>query len=153
MRGARPGHLALSQAAAGGDLLFQEACLQRGLRCQILLPFAEPEFVEHSILPSCEGDRWRERYDAVIAQIKDPPRVMPVELGDLPKGADPYVRCNLWLLGTALALGVDKLRFLCLWNGGGSDGLGGTSHMYEEVKRRTGRVTRIDPAQLAVPLD
>lgn len=151
--GAAPGDLALCQAAAGGDLLFLEACVQRGLRCQILLPFAEPEFVERSILPSGEGERWRERYYAITSQIKDPPRVMPVELGDSPEDADAYVRCNLWLLYTALAFGIDKLRFLCLWNGGSSDGRGGTSHMYEEVKRRTGRVTRIDPSELTAQLD
>ena len=49
---AGPDDLALCQAAAGGDLLFLEACQQRGVRCQILLPFPEPEFIERSILPS-----------------------------------------------------------------------------------------------------
>ena len=49
---AGPDDLALCQAAAGGDLLFVEACQQRGVRCQILLPLREPEFIERSILPS-----------------------------------------------------------------------------------------------------
>ena len=53
--GAGSGDLALCQAAAGGDLLFLEACAQRGVRCQILLPFAEPEFIERSILPATHG--------------------------------------------------------------------------------------------------
>jgi hypothetical protein len=61
----------------------------------------------------------------------------------MPKGVDPYERCNLWLLYTTLAYGVDKVRFVCLWNGGG-DGPGGTAHMYHGVKQRTGRVTWID---------
>jgi hypothetical protein len=39
-------------------------------------------------------------------------------------------------------------RFICLWNGGGGDGLGGTAQMYDEVKRRTGRVTWIDTREL-----
>lgn len=146
--GAGAGDLALSQAAAGGDLLFLEACLLRGVRCQVLLPFREPEFIERSILPSTEGESWRERYFAVAAQLQDPKREMPEELGPLPKDTDPYERCNLWLLHTALAFGVDKVRFVCLWNGGGGDGRGGTAHMYDEIKRRTGRVTRIDPAEL-----
>ena len=77
-------------------------------------------------------------------QLKDPMRIMPVELGPLPKGVDPFERCNLWLLYTTLACGVDKVRFVCLWNGGGGDGPGGTAHMYNEVKQRTGRVTWID---------
>ncbi len=35
---------------------------------------------------------------------------------------DPFERCNLWLLYTALAWGVDQVRFICLWNGSGGDG-------------------------------
>ena len=35
----------ISSAACGGDLLFAEACLQRGLRVEIYLPFAEEEFL------------------------------------------------------------------------------------------------------------
>jgi len=146
--GAGAGDLALTQGAAGGDLLFLEACLQRGARCRQLLPFEEPKFIEESLLTSKDGERWRERYFAVKAQLKDAPRIMPAELGPLPKGASAFERCNLWLLYTALAWGVDKVRFVCLWNGGGGDGPGGTAHMYNEVKRRTGRVTWIDTRQL-----
>jgi tetratricopeptide (TPR) repeat protein len=140
---AGPDDLALCQAASGGDLLFLEACQQRGVRCQVLLPFPEPEFIEHSILPSEDGNAWRERFYKVKDQLKDM-RIMPVELGPLPKGVDAFERCNLWLLYTALAWGVNKVRFVCLWNGAGGDGPGGTEHMYNEVKRRTGRVTWID---------
>ena len=40
--------------------------------------------------------------------------------------------------------GIDKLRFVTLWDGRGGDGPGGTAHMYDEVKKRTGRVTWLD---------
>jgi tetratricopeptide (TPR) repeat protein len=146
--GAGEGDLALSQAAAGGDLLFIEACLQRGVRCQVLLPFEEPEFIDHSLLPAAGGTAWRDRYFAARALMKDPPRIMPDELGPLPKGANAYERCNLWLLYSALGWGVDKLRFLSLWNGSGGDGPGGTRQLHDEVKRRTGRVTWIDTRTL-----
>jgi tetratricopeptide (TPR) repeat protein len=146
--GAGDGDLALCQAAAGGDLLFLEACRERGVRCQILLPFPEPEFIQRSVLPSAGGEAWRERFYAMKAGLKDPVRIMPEALGPLPKGVDPYERCNLWLLYTALASGVDKVRFVCLWNGGGGDGPGGTAHMYGEVKRRTGRVSWLDTRML-----
>ena len=142
--GAGPEDLALAQGAAGGDLLFLEACQQRGVRCQVQLPLPEPEFIERSLLPSQGGNQWRDRFYAMEAKLQDPPRIMPVELGPLPKGVDPFERCNLWLLYTALACGVDKVRFVCLWNGGGGDGPGGTAHMYNEVKSRTGRVIWID---------
>lgn len=142
--GAGADDLALCQSAAGGDLLFLEACRARGVRCQVLLPFAEPEFIQRSVLPSAEGEAWRARFYAMKAGLKHPARIMPDELGPLPKGVDAYERCNLWLLYTALACGMDKVRFVCLWDGGGGDGPGGTAHMYDEVKRRTGQVTWID---------
>ncbi len=151
--GAGPVDLALTQGASGGDILFLEACQQRGVRLQLLLPLEEPEFIERSILPSADGKKWRDRYYALKSGLKDPPRVMPAELGPAPKTAggeeaNAFERCNLWLLYTALAWGVDKVRFICLWNGGGGDGPGGTAHMYNEVKRRTGRVSWIDTREL-----
>ena len=62
--GAGPDDLAFCQAAAGGDLLFLEACQKRGVRCRVLLPFDEPEFIEKSIVPSAGGDKWRDRFYA-----------------------------------------------------------------------------------------
>jgi tetratricopeptide (TPR) repeat protein len=146
--GAGPEDLSFSQASAGGDLLFLESCQQRGVRCRILLPFPEPEFIDRSIAPSADGDRWRARYHAMKARLPEPVRVMPDELGPAPDTVSPYERCNLWLLCSALALGAEKLRFVCLWNGGGEEGPGGTAHMYREVKRRTARVTWIDTRSL-----
>ncbi|WP_418646958.1 hypothetical protein ACNQFN_15845 [Thauera butanivorans] len=145
---AGPGDLALAQAAAGGDLLFLEACRRRGVRCQILLPFDEPQFIQRSILPSADGAAWAQRYLALKAELAVAPRIMPAELGPLPEGVDPFGRCNLWLLHSALAFGADKVRFICLWNGGGGDGPGGTAHMYQEVKRCAGQVDWIDTRTL-----
>ena len=146
--GAGPGDLALTQGAAGGDLLFAEACAARGVRVQLLLPLAEPEFVEQSLLPSADGDSWRSRYFELKAACALPPRVMADELGPAPKGVNVFERCNRWLLDTALACGIDKVRFIALWDGGGADGPGGTKHMVNDVKRRTGRVSWIDTRQL-----
>lgn len=139
-----PGDCALSQAAAGGDLLFLEACIARGVRCQVLLPFAEPEFIERSILPSSDGAGWLARWLVLKAHLPEAPRIMTDELGPTPAGADPYVRCNRWLLDRALAWGAERLHFICLWNGGGGDGPGGTAHMVREVQRLGGRVDWID---------
>jgi tetratricopeptide (TPR) repeat protein len=146
--GAGPEDLALAQGASGGDLLFFEACRQRNVRLQLLLPLQEPEFIQRSILSSAGGDKWRDRFYLLKSGLKDALRVMPDELGPPPKLMSPFERCNLWLLYTALSYGIDKVRFICLWNGGGGDGRGGTAHMYNEVKRRTGRVTWIDTRRL-----
>jgi tetratricopeptide (TPR) repeat protein len=146
--GAGAGDLALTQGAAGGDLLFTEACLARGVRVQWLQPLREPEFIEASVLRCVDGARWRDRYFAAKAALANAPRAMPDELGPPPRHVDVWERGNLWLLYTALAQGPDKARFVCLWDGGGGDGPGGTAHMYNEVKRRTGRVTWIDTRTL-----
>jgi tetratricopeptide (TPR) repeat protein len=142
--GAGSDDLSFCQAASGGDLLFLEACQKRGVRCRVLLPFDEPEFIEKSIAPSAGGDKWRDRFYAMKAKLLEPIRIMPEELGPLPANADPFERCNLWLMYSALSCGIDKVRFVALWDGGGGDGPGGAAHMYNEVKRRTGRVTWID---------
>jgi tetratricopeptide (TPR) repeat protein len=147
--GAGPDDLALTQGACGGDLLFTEACLQRGVKVQWLQPFDEPAFIQHSVVRCSEA--WRPRYLDAKARLAGPIRSSPEALGDFPPGSEPgypYERCNLWLLYTALACGVDKVRFICLWNGGGGDGPGGTAHMYEEVKRRTGQVSWIDTRKI-----
>jgi tetratricopeptide (TPR) repeat protein len=146
--GADARDMAYCQAAAGGDLLFLEACQQRGVRCNVLLPFEEPEFIERSVTSSADGKKWCDRFYAVKEKLLVPMRIMPDELGPLPKAANAFERCNLWLLYSALAGGIPKVRFLTLWNGGGGDAPGGTAHMYNEVKRRTGRVTWLDTREL-----
>ena len=150
---ASPSDLALAQGAAGGDILFGEACLARGVSLQMLLPLPEPEFIATSVLPCCAGESWRARYLALRERLALPPRILPDALGPLPrdregKPGDPYERCNRWLLDTALAQGADRLRFICLWDGGGGDGAGGTAHMVKEVARRTGQVTWLDTRAL-----
>ncbi|QLQ26654.1 MAG: hypothetical protein HZT41_04000 [Dechloromonas sp.] len=151
--GAGPDDLAIAQGAAGGDILFGEACLARGSSLQLLLPLPEPEFIATSVLPCCAGETWRARYLALRDRLSLPPRIMPDALGPLPrdragKPGDPYERCNRWLLYSALAQGRDRLRFICLWDGNGGDGAGGTAHMVEEVKRRHCQVTWLDTREL-----
>ena len=146
--GACPDDLALTQGACGGDLIFSEVCQQRGVTIKWLQPFDEPEFIERSVV--CRGEAWRHRYlKAKAARTITPGvRTAPAELGLPPKGVDPYERCNLWLLYTALSYGISKVQFVCLWDSSGGDGPGGTAHMYQEVKRRTGQVVWIDSRSL-----
>ncbi|WHZ22232.1 MAG: hypothetical protein OJF47_001344 [Nitrospira sp.] len=146
--GAGPDDLALAQGASGGDLLFLEACRQRHVSLELLLPLPEPEFIQRSILPSVGGDRWRERFYRLKVGLKNDPHIMPDELGPLLQDMNPFERCNQWLLYTALSHGLSRVRFLCLWDGGGGDGPGGTAHMYNEVNRLTGQVTWIDSRTL-----
>jgi hypothetical protein len=141
---AGPDDLGLCEGACGGDLLFAEVCLERGTRVELRLPFDEPAFLEASVVypkdESAMPDRWRERFFGVKRNARTTTLIMPDQLGPLPAQADPYERANLWQLYSALAWGPEKVHFVCLWNGKGGDGPGGTAHMYNEVKRRTGQV-------------
>ncbi len=143
---AGPEDLALCGGACGGDLLFAEACLERGMRLEVRIPFEEGEFLEASV--NFAGDKWRERFFTVKNHEKTKLLVMPDELGPLPKGSNAFARDNLWQLYTALACGPDKVHFICLWNRKGSDGPGGTQHMYESVLKQSGRVHIIDTTTL-----
>lgn len=147
--GASEDDLAYTQGASGGDILFAEACAKRNVRIQLLQPFPEAEFIQRFILPSEQGESWRRRYLTLTAQLKSPPRNLSDELGDIPsEDIKPYERCNLWLLYTALACGIDKVRFICLWDGCDADRLGSTAHIYQEVNKRTGKVTWLDTRRL-----
>ena len=169
---AGPADLGLTQGAAGGDLLFAEAAQARGMALQFLQPFDEAEFIERSVRPVCDGEDWVARYRAVAARLARPPQVMPapaVGAGpmcgthdaltldkaafdqatlDKPASDNPFERCNRWLLDTALACGGERVWLLCLWDGQGGDGAGGTAHMVGEVQRHHGNVIHIDCRRL-----
>jgi hypothetical protein len=131
---AGPGDLALTQGAAGGDILFGEACLRRGVVMRLLLPSPEAVFIEESVRDSADGDEWVRRYREMRASAVEPPRVLrDVEL-DAGLAADRFERCNRWLLESALAFGPERLRFVCLWDGGRSGGPGGTAELVETVR-------------------
>jgi len=146
--GATPGDIAFAQAAAGGDILFGEACIARGLRLQILLPLPEAEFINASILPSADGEAWRQRYFALCDKLSRPIRVLPSSYGSDGPTTNPFELCNRWLLASALAQGAERLAFICLWNGDAGDAAGGTAHMVKEVKQHAGQVIWLDTRQI-----
>ena len=147
--GAGAEDIAFTQGACGGDLLFTEACQELKVDVRWLQPFREPQFIDSSVLRG--GEAWRTRYLKARAKLSKPPRAAPEALGEPPgdvEEGDLYERGNVWLLYSAMAYGLEKVQFICLWNGEGGDGRGGTSHMYQEVKRRTGQVTWIKTQKL-----
>ena len=124
--------------------------MQRGVKVNWVQPLSRTGF--HSeFRRSLAARPGASAYLDAKTKLAAPIRSAPDELGEPPPGTKPdypYERCNRWLLYTALAYGVDKVRFVCLWNGGEGDRSGGTAHMYNEVKRRTGQVTWIDIRQI-----
>ena len=117
------------------------------MHVELRIPFDEPTFLKNSVLFA--PGNWGARYKKVKRKRSlTKLYVMPEELGPTPEDANPYERDNLWQLYTALSLGSQKVRFICLWDGKGGDGPGGTKHMHDEVKKRSGQVLVIDPADL-----
>ena len=143
---ASPGDLALCSGANGGDLLFAEACLRRGLKLELRFPVEESRFVRDSV--AFAGGQWRDRFYTVKAHPNTKVYVMPEELGPTPARISSYSRVNLWQLYTAIAWGNERLRFLCLWDGESVGGPGGTQHMFDAARSRTGRVYPIDTTKL-----
>lgn len=144
--GANSEDLGITQGACGGDILFAEACQQRGVKLQLLQPFEEPYFIENSVTNG--GASWLDRYQTIRNKLDTPPLAASQKLGPLPEQMNAYERCNFWLLTSALEYGAEKVRLICLWDGGGGDGPGGTAHMVEEVKKKQGRVVWLDTRKL-----
>jgi hypothetical protein len=139
-----PHDLCICGGACGGDLLFAEAALARSARLELYIPFEERTFLEKSV-DFADSD-WRARFFAVGA--RSVLHVAPRELGPASASEDPYERNNRWMLEAASRFGPQRLDFVCLWNGEGGDGPGGTKHMMEEVRNKGGRAIWLETTKL-----
>jgi tetratricopeptide (TPR) repeat protein len=147
--GAGSGDLGLCGGASGGDLLFAEACLERGMPVELRLARAENDFLAESVTFADPDHRWEHSFARVGENPRTTVLIMPEELGPTPKGVSVHDRCNRWILYTALSQGLRKASFITLWNGEPGDGPGGTQNMVELVRKLTGRQPMIiDPATL-----
>ena len=138
--------LALCGGACGGDLIFAEAALGLNLHLEIRIPFDIPEFLQNSV--SFAGDNWSDRFHKTKNNPNTTLLVMPEALGELPENTNPYERNNLWQLYSALSWGAEKVHCICLWDGKGSDGRGGTRHMHDSVEQHSGKVYVLDANKL-----
>jgi hypothetical protein len=127
--------LGVSGAASGGDILFHEACIARGIPSLVYLALPPDEFAERSVNDA--GEEWTRRYYALLEQC-------PVHV--LPEGGDKttlWVRNTLWILERGLANGGENMTLLALWDGKGGDGAGGTEDMVNRATERGAKVVRI----------
>ncbi|MEJ8848025.1 hypothetical protein [Variovorax rhizosphaerae] len=141
---AGPSDLAICGGACGGDLLFAEAALARGVALEMYLPFDVSTFLPVSV--TFAGGDWLSRFEA--AKSASELHILPEERGALKEGEDPYEQNNLWMLEAASRFGAEKVQFICLWDGKGGDGPGGTQHLKDEVERQHGHSHRLDTTQL-----
>jgi hypothetical protein len=135
--------LAICEGKCGGDLLFAEAAVARQLALELYIPSREEEFLSNSI--DFADANWRSRFFAVKSQASL--HIMPDELG--PVATDEiYERNNLRMLEAVMRFGPKKLYFICLWNGEGGDGPGGTQHLMQEVQKKGGTTHWLDTTKL-----
>ena len=85
--GAGPQDLALCGGACGGDLLFAEACLARGLKLELRIPFDEPTFIQKSV--AFAPGNWTDRFYQVKGNPNTRLLVMPDELGPAAQRSQP----------------------------------------------------------------
>jgi hypothetical protein len=99
----------VSSAAAGGDLVFAETCLELGLAIRILLPLPREEF-----RTDFDAANW-ERAEKVFAQA-----LLVEVVGSGERSPERYYECGIETVQRSQVL-------VALWDGGPSQGLGGTA--------------------------
>lgn len=132
-------------AACGGEIIFIEACLDRGMDVEVHLPFNEPQYIKQNVSPA--GDHWVERF----YNLRNHPNVninfQLDHVGKVKAGDDAYKRNNRWALYSSLLLGIDRVRLIALWDGKSTatdrDGEL-VSHMVEEMRRLGGYVEHVN---------
>src|SRR6185436_12934330 len=123
--------LGIAGGAAGGDVLFHEALVRRGIPTIVLLALPPEKFAEASVNPG-----WEDRYYALLEQC-------PYEVLQNEEDDSLWVRNNQWILSRGLEQGVDNITLLALWDGKTGDGPGGTEDMVEQARARGVRVVML----------
>ena len=139
--GASPGDPAICSGAAGGDILFAEACLARVMSVRLCLPLPETEFIARSV--SFAGAGWVGRFRRLLGDQ----RVVVESLPAVAPQQDPFAACNEWMIRATRDFGAEKTHCIVLWDGKASQGVG-TDHMVGAAKAQGMSVRCIDPAEL-----
>ncbi len=108
-------HAFLSGIACGGDIVFIEAALERGLKIHVHMPCAEADYIEANVTPG--GNPWVERFYQIRNHRNVNIYYQANRLRPAKAGVDPYERNIRWTLYSSLILGIDKVRLIALWDG------------------------------------
>lgn len=132
-------------AAAGGDLLFAEALLDRdGAELDLVLPYPEASFVPDSV--AYAGARWEALYERARRGAR---RTTVCSRHRFAPGSTSYEYANAYLEGRARlraeALGTHVAR-VAVWDGRAGDGPGGTHAMVLRWREAGVPFDVVDPA-------
>lgn len=128
--------------ACGGDILFVEACLKRGMKIEAYLPFESSVFIQESV--GFAGDVWVERFYSVFNHPNVTIHLQIDRLGPVPEGDNAFERNNRWTLYSTLVYNIKAIRLIVLWDGQGGSGPGGTADMVQQVRQLGGIVEHLD---------
>lgn len=137
-------HAFLSGASVGSEIIFIEACLQRGMTIHIHLPCNEAEYIQNNI----RDGEWRDRYYNIRNHGNVKFYYQQERVGSPRNDDEPYNRNIRWTLYCSLVLGIEKLRLIALWDGKSDtaedeDGRR-VGSMVEQIRQLGGRVDQLD---------
>ncbi|MFW2383565.1 MAG: hypothetical protein ACN4GZ_17560 [Acidimicrobiales bacterium] len=130
--------------ASGGDILFHEACLDRGIPTTILLPLPVEPFLAASVTPS--GQSWTDRARWLLTQR---PFAVIADATET-NGIAVFERGNLWILQEAIQAAKREEAepaVVVIWDGEHSGLPGGTDHIVQIANQHGIPVTVIDPTE------
>ena len=139
--------LGYASAGCGSDILFLESLAELQIPSHVVLPYNREQFVEDSV-DYVPGASWRGRYETALARATE----VIVASEQRMVGGDASFEYGLRMLDGVAALRADELdtelRCLAVWDGGPSDGRGGTESSVAHWRRRGRQVEVIDLARL-----
>ena len=98
---------AFGSLAAGADILFAEACRERGIDLHVVLPFDDEEFIETSVRPA--GDGWVDRFQECLAWCRESETRGAGSVNHTTDGSFLGDE-SLFLYGSQFAMGMAVLR-------------------------------------------
>lgn len=121
-------------ASCGGEIVFIEACLDRGMKVHVHMPCTDAEFINDFV--GYGGESWIERFYAIrnhpkvniyyqserVGALKDNVDMLEYKQALSPKEYkkqrqwNSLVRNSRWTLYASLVLGIEKLKVIALWD-------------------------------------
>ena len=124
---AAPWLIANSPLAEGADRIFAEEALKRGFRLTCVMPFARQEFERDFAEPEAREDGSAARFAAILDEAREAGVLTSFELdGRREQTHEAYGEAGRVVLGQSDLL-------LAIWDGGQSNGVGGTFHTIEQA--------------------
>jgi hypothetical protein len=129
--------LAVSSLGAGGDMLFADEVLKRGIPLTVFLPFEKEKFIATSVdylkgTPNENPEEWRKEFERILLRASEVIYLKPV-------GGNPYAHCNAEMLAYAIKKGdaADRqVSAMALMRPDEKIIEGGSAHFVEAIKSK-----------------